>query len=328
MVTPLDWCWPVDCQAGIVEDGNSDLPHSSIIRNRSDRMSTPFLSRLATGSPLLLDGGTGTELSRRGVDLSHPSWTAGILRDDPQILVEIHRDYVQAGAEIITANTFRTHARNLHSLGLADQARELTCRAVDIVREAAGRKPVFIAGSVAPLEDCYSPHSTPDRSALEEEHERMADNLLTAGVDLILIETQVTIREALVASRAAARTGLPFLVSFVCDRHGSVLSGESLESAWREIHSTGLNGFLVNCLPAEEVLQTLAPILAAQPHVPLGAYANTGRLLPDGSWEATSGADPAVYAGFARSWKESGLQILGGCCGTTPEYISSIRNAI
>ncbi|HWL09286.1 MAG TPA: homocysteine S-methyltransferase family protein [Planctomicrobium sp.] len=296
-------------------------------------MSSSFETRLADSKPILLDGATGTELLRRGVDLSHPSWTAGIIRDDPRILKEIHRDYINAGAEIITANTFRTHARNLESLGLADQARDLTCRAVDIVRDAANQQSrVFVAGSVAPLEDCYTPALTPEDSRLKDEHASMAENLKTAGVDLILIETQVTIREAVYAAQAAQSTGLPFLVSFVCNPDGNVFSGESLLDAYHAIAPFQPNGFLVNCLPAEEVLGALASVLALQSSIPSpirsGAYANTGRLMPDGSWEATSGSISAVYAEFARQWKESGLQFLGGCCGTTPEFISAIKDII
>ncbi len=292
-------------------------------------MNHNFAARLAKNAPVLLDGATGTELHRRGVDLNHPSWTARIIRDDPRILQDIHRDYAVAGADIITANTFRTHARNLAPLGLSNQAREMTCLAVEIARQATrGMDHVLVAGSVAPLEDCYSPQLTPNTDQLANEHGTMAENLHAAGVDLILIETQVTIREAITASRAARATGLPFLVSFVCDRHGNVLSGESLAAAFEALAPWQPAGFLVNCLPVEEVLPALEPIRSLSTSIPRGAYANTGRLMPDGSWELTSGKLPAVYAGYAKCWMESGLKIIGGCCGTTPEHITQVHNVI
>lgn len=287
-----------------------------------------LMKRLQNGPPLLLDGATGTELHRRGINLSHPSWTAGVILDDPTVLREIHRDYVQTGADILTANTFRTHHRNVATLGRKVSARDLTCRAVEIAREAAGQTHVMIAGSVAPLADCYSPHLTPGVSELVNEHGMMVENLVTAGVDLILIETQVTIQEAVIAARAAGRSGLPFFISFACLRNGSLLSGESLLDAWSAVAPLAPEAVLVNCLPAEEVLPTLRPLLEQEVPYPLGAYANTGRLMPDRVWESTSGVLPAVYAGFAERWKESGLRVIGGCCGTTPDHISAIHTML
>ncbi|SFI33595.1 homocysteine S-methyltransferase family protein [Planctomicrobium piriforme] len=298
--------------------------HREKTRYEGTPMRAPFLKRLEMPRPLLLDGATGTELARRGIDLNVPSWTAGVIHDQPEVLRQIHRDYVEAGTEIVTAYTFRTHARNLESLGLAHQARELTLRAVEIAREACKEK-AYVAGCVAPLEDCYSPQLTPDIDQLRREHAHMAGFLAEAGVDVILIETQVTIREAVIAAEAAQATGLPFCVSFVCGRSGDLLSGETLVDAWRALASLSPAVFLVNCLPGEEVLSALSPLMANDGGPRLGAYANTGRLLPGGVWEATSGVLPAVYAGYARAWIESGLRVIGGCCGTTPEHISAIR---
>lgn len=290
-------------------------------------MNTPFRDRLAQTRPLLMDGATGTELARRGMNLSAPGWSAAALWERPELLTQIHRDYVAAGAELITANTFRTHARNLQDAGRADQAEHWTRRAVELAREAAGNQ-AYVAGSVAPLEDCYSPQRTPEDAQLRTEHARMAAALVAAGVDLILIETQVTIREALIAAEAARRTGLPFCVSFVCNRRGQVLSGESLREAFEAVLPLEPSALLLNCIPAEEVLGNFAPLGSLLRGTPKGAYANTGRLLPTGSWEATDGAEPAVYAGYARDWMNHGLQLIGGCCGTTPEHISAIRSVI
>lgn len=288
---------------------------------------TAIMDRLSDPKTLLLDGATGTELGRRGVDLSSPAWTAWAILEQPGTLLEVHRDYVAAGAEILTANTFRTHARNLAASGDADRAAELTRKAVEIARTAAGGN-AYIAGSVAPLEDCYSPHLTPAEAELEAEHRQMVLNLTDAGVDLILIETQVTIREAAIAARLAAASGTPFCVSFTCDRSGRILSGESLEEAFRTVAGFRPAAFLVNCLPVEEVLGALEQVEALARGIRLGAYANTGRLLSDGSWESTAGVKPAVYAEFAGEWIEAGISWIGGCCGTTPDHISHLRRII
>lgn len=286
-------------------------------------MRIPIVERLQQSRPLLLDGATGTELARRGVDLNTPSWTAGIIRDDPRKLWEIHHDYAMAGAELVMANTFRTHARNLAAIGQSHAAAAFTREAVAIARDAVGPD-IYVAGSVAPLEDCYSPERTPDEAALTREHGQMASALASSGADFILLETQLTIREARIAAQAAAETGLPFGVSFVCTAQGSLLSGESLLDAFAAIVPLNPAAFLVNCVPVEEVLSDLQPLLETSCPLPLGACANTGRLLPNGSWEATKGILPAVYAEFAALWMSAGLKWIGGCCGTTPEHISSI----
>jgi len=194
-----------------------------------------FLKRLTNRRPILLDGATGTELNRRGVNTDLPLWSAQALVTAPAVLHQVHADYVRAGAEVITANTFRTHRRSLARGGLGERAAELTRQAVDVARQAIHQagygRPSYVAGSLAPLEDCYSPELVPPQAECEQEHAEMARNLAAAGVDLILVETMNTIREARAAVRAARATGLPVLASFVCHGDGNLFSGESIAAA-------------------------------------------------------------------------------------------------
>lgn len=276
---------------------------------------------------LILDGATGTELVRRGFTLTTPLWSAAAITEAPELLEQIHRDYVQAGADIITANTFRTHGRNLREAGMESQAGELTQQAVDIARRTANSS-MLIAGSVAPLEDCYSPDKTPGESELEDEHGRHTDNLKRSGVDLILVETQITIREGTIAARAARATGLPVLVSWTLKTAigpPRLLSGELLQDALDSLAPLRIQGVLLNCIPAEEVLPAFQSVQGSDIWLK-GAYANTGRLYADGSWGDTTATNPAVYAGYAQSWKCFGFHILGGCCGTTPEHVSLLKS--
>lgn len=277
--------------------------------------------------PLLLDGPTGTELSRRGYDVNVPGWSASALVHAAELLRSIHADYVAAGAALITANTFRTHARNVEQAALGQSAAELTNHAVRLAREAAGGR-ALIAGSQAPLEDCYSPHLVPPDSELRGEHRSHAHNLAAAGADLILIETMSTIREAVAASEAARETGLPFFVSFVCraDPAGRLLSGESLADAARAILPHGPTALLINCLPAPAAAQLLPQLRAAAPDLPLGVYANTAQLQPDGRWTDTPATDPAIYARHAADWLAAGAKIIGGCCGATPAHIAALAD--
>ncbi len=287
---------------------------------------TSLRDRLKSGPPLLLDGATGTELARRGIPVDVPGWSAPAIDSAPAVVRAIHADYLAAGAEIITANTFRTHARSVGGAGGERVAAELTRRAVALARDA-GAGGAWVAGSQAPLEDCYSPQLVPPDAELEREHRAMAEQLAAAGVDVILVETQNAIREAVAATRAAARTGLPVFVSFVCDRAGRLLSGESIPAAVRGVLPWQPDALLVNCLPAETVAPALRELRAAAPSIAIGAYANVGYADARGRWVATAG-DPAAYAEHAREWLLLGAAIVGGCCGTTPEYIARLRELL
>lgn len=289
-----------------------------------------FLERLREDRVLLLDGALGTELARRGFPLSSALWSAAALLDDPQLVQTIHQDYVKAGAELLTANTFRTHRRNLAAVGLGDRARKLTAKAVELARAAANSSshPVWVAGSQAPLGDCYSPEDVPDEEALIREHAEMSRNLADAGVDAILVETQNTIREAACALSAATLTGLPVLVSFVCGQDARLLSGETLTDAVIAIRSFRPSAILVNCLPAAAVPKALTELRTNARDVPIGVYANVGCYDATEGWITTPMEEPETYAQETLRWRDLGAKLIGGCCGTTPEHIRQTRLAL
>ncbi len=283
---------------------------------------------------MLLDGATGTELNRRGVNTDLPLWSARALLQAPDVLGQIHGDYVRAGAELITANTFRTHRRSLARAGLGDQAASLTGLAVSIAREAVRAARVgrdcCVAGSLAPLEDCYSPELVPPQAECEREHAEMARHLAEAGVDLILVETMNTIREARAATRAARATGLPVLTSFVCRSDGCLFSGESLTEAVAAIAPLGVAGLLVNCTPSTTIHEPFGElrraVLAQPARVPVtGLYANIGRTNNISGWTNTADVSPLEYAQLASGWLTQGANLIGGCCGTTPAHIAALR---
>jgi S-methylmethionine-dependent homocysteine/selenocysteine methylase len=274
--------------------------------------------RLASGPPLLLDSAMGSELERRGLELDLPLWSARALVEAPELVAAIHRENVAAGADILTANTFRTTRTALDESGNAERAPALTHSAVRIAREAAREagRPVMVAGSVAPLFDCYRPDLVPeDASRLGREHALLVAELAAAGVDFLLLETFGTRREAVAAAGAARESGLPFAASVVTDGGGRLLSGESLdetaEALWRE----GALAVCVNCVSSRKIGADLVLLSAAARGRPFGGYANI--LSEDDS--------PQQYARIAEEWLELGARIVGGCCGTRPEHIASIR---
>jgi homocysteine S-methyltransferase len=283
--------------------------------------------RLSQKDGVILDGATGTELERRGFPLNGPGWSARAIEGAPDLLRSIHRDYVAAGADILTANTFRLHARNLAEWGREHDGEALVRQAVELAREAAESN-ALVGASLAPIGDCYSPELVPPAQIIEEEHAVLARLLQAAAADLILVETMVAIREALAASRAAARTGIPFLVSFVCGPEARLLSGESLHDAVLAVRDTSPTAICVNCVSVAHVEDALDVLAETTCSVPFGVYANTGERGPDGLWRVTTAAEPAVYAVHAAAWRSRGAKLIGGCCGTTPDHIRAIKHML
>lgn len=284
--------------------------------------------RLRSGPPLLLDGATGTELERRGAYTGLPLWGTHALLDRPELVAEIHADYAAAGAEILTANTFRTQRRALDHGGIGRRAAELTARAVHLAREGARRAgrgdTVLIAGSDPTLEDCYQPDRVPEDAALEREHAEHQRNLAEAGADLLLIETINSIREAVAALRVAR--GLPAVVSFICDGHARLLSGEPLRDALAAVAGLGPLAVCVNCLPPSAVPPCL-PVLRGS-GLPFGVYANLGAPADDTGFARTEDCTPEQLAGLAAEWCAAGARIAGGCCGTTPAHVRAIAERL
>jgi S-methylmethionine-dependent homocysteine/selenocysteine methylase len=292
-----------------------------------DMLLSEFLSIKET---LILDGAMGTALERSGVSIALPLWSATALRTAPFVVRNIHWFYLSAGADILTTNTFRTNIRTLRRAGLLEEWEELNLKAVEFAFEARDRyretRPVLVAASIAPVEDCYSPDRTPHDVQLEVEHFAQAEFLARTGIDFFLIETMPTVREALAAARACRQTGKEFAVSFVCDASGSLLSGEPLEDAVFAVSQTGPAAILVNCISAKNAHVPLA-ILARHSLVPFGCYANVGAPTATGS-DIRHDVTRNEFAESALHWKQLGARIIGGCCGTTPEHIKAVNHKL
>jgi methionine synthase I (cobalamin-dependent) len=259
-----------------------------------------------------------------------PLWSAWPLLESPELVLAIHQAEAAAGAEILTANTFRTHRRTLAREGLEARSAELTRTAVALAREAArgAGRPAFVVGSLSPLEDCYRPDLVPEGEALEREHAMQAESLAAAGVDGILVETQNTVREIAAAARWARATGLPVIASMITDGEGHLLSGEPLEEAVRSVASLKLEALSINCVPARRLGADLLRLAAAAPGVPLAAYGNLGPPSGEDRTVFTQDISPGDYAVLARDWLGTGARILGGCCGTTTAHTAALRRVL
>jgi S-methylmethionine-dependent homocysteine/selenocysteine methylase len=279
----------------------------------------------------ILDGAMGTELQRRGQRTLLPLWSAHALINTPDLTRQIHSEYVLAGAEVLTATSFRTSRYTLAKTNMEYQAEALTYRAVQLAREAAASAPrsqkIRIAGSIAPLEDCYRPDLAPSDDILRREHRAQAGLLADAGVDLLLVETQNSIREARIATEAALAQRIPVWVS-LCPKDGQALfSGEPLREAVQTIAQLKPEAILVNCCPPL-IAQEAVKILAAEWDGPWGVYPNFG--IPEDETDSNFAdyLSPAKFAEWGMEIVSEGAQIIGGCCGTRVVHIAELSASL
>jgi S-methylmethionine-dependent homocysteine/selenocysteine methylase len=211
-----------------------------------------------------------------------------------------------------------------------DQAMSMTQQAVTIAQKAislSNNTSAFVAGSIAPLGDSYTPENTLSERKLNKEHRLMSKILVSSGVDLLLVETMSTILEAVIATSAAISTGCPTFISLVCNRDGSLLSGESLHDAIASLLPLNPHAMLINCTSAPDVLSPLQA-LRKYTNLPIGAYANVGYLNEQKNWVQTMAVNPDCYAKHALSWSAAGATLIGGCCGTQPNHIDTLRKLL
>jgi len=279
-------------------------------------------------TPFLLDGATGSELDRAGVDVGMPLWSANAILEAPEILRQVHIAYLEAGAQAISTNTFRTHERSLAKAGMGDRAEELTAKAVEIARSAVNEvnTDALVFGSVAPLEDCYSPELAPLSKVCEEEHSKMIKHLVNSGVDLVLIETMCSAHEAIAA---ASVVNCEWAISMCVQTGelGKLLDGTPLTEVIQEFEDAKFIG--INCYPATKLTEQIAYLRSIAPtHMPIAAYGNVGYADDEGGWINTDAIDPNIFAEYAMDWVKAGASIVGGCCGTTPKTIKSIQRRL
>ena len=281
--------------------------------------------------PILLSGGFGTELGRRGCDTRLPLWSARALLDDPDAVQALHVDYLRAGARIVTTNTFRADPRTVTQARRGRTHIDLVKTAARLAREAVAEvspeRAVLVAGSVGPVRDCYDPGVVPDDAALRRDHWRRLWAQECAGVDLVFVETMNTVREAVTALETA-RPWLPAVVAFVCAPGGRLLSGESIAEAVAAVEPHDPLAILVNCCSPPVASEALAELLVATDR-PVGVYAN-GRGRPDDEtgWRFEGGTSDHEYVREARRWLDMGARLVGGCCGTSPRTIAKLAGLL
>jgi homocysteine S-methyltransferase len=278
------------------------------------------------GIPLLLDGAMGTELLRRGVPTPLPLWSAPANAEHPAVVEAIHADYVAAGCQLITTNTFRTSLYALEKTAERYRWATWNRQAVTLARRAA-RDRAWVLGSVTTLEDCYRPDLVPDNLQLQRYHTRQIDLLASLEVDGLLLETFNTLRELSVAFSCARRHDLPVLASALLRDAAHVYDGTPIQKLVRWAQRARPDVLLVNCATSETLDGALS-LLRRQLDLPLGVYANVGQPGGEMGFEFTHAYTPRDYALWAARWAMLELRIIGGCCGTTPTYLQAVGKAV
>jgi homocysteine S-methyltransferase len=305
---------------------------------------TSLNERLRIGEIILIDGGVSTEIQQRGVALDRDVWSGIAHKTHPDLVRKVHEDYVQAGAEVITANTFSTARHVLESIGLGDEVKTINAEAVQLAKAArtnAARGEVWIAGSMSSMPPLNSPREVAAGKQAAANYRELAEILAEAGVDLIIAEMMINFSSAHLVIEAALSTGLPVWVGYsamVAD------DGVSLVS-WR-------SGDTADTAPPDDfgaLVEAIAPLGGAAAGImhsrvadtgpaleilgrhwsgPKLAYAETGRFeKPD--WIFEEICAPNEYAEEVERWMtEYGVQIVGGCCGTGPEHIRVLKERL
>jgi S-methylmethionine-dependent homocysteine/selenocysteine methylase len=280
---------------------------------------------LERGGTLILDGGTGTELRRRGVPLDALTWSARASLTHYDELRRLHADYIAAGADVITTNTFATTRFVLEAAGHGAEFATLNTRAVAAAREAretSGRD-TAIGGSISCLPPRFDVRAYPDERAECAAYLELAETLAEAGVDLLMLEMMQETRHAPLACAAAKAVGLPVWLGVSC-RVGAdnQLVGFDfplvpLTKCLDALLPFAPDGIAVMHSPVAAIVPALEEIRARWPG-PLGAYPEIG---DDAAMPAVT---PEKLAAHANEWLRRGAQIVGGCCGTQPAHIRAL----
>jgi homocysteine S-methyltransferase len=290
------------------------------------------------GAPVLLDGAMATELAERGFELRAPLFSARALDDAPELIEQIHMDYLRAGAQVLRCNSFGLHVSTLAAAGLAHRQAELLRIAValpDAVRRRE-RSQVRIAGSIPPRPRANQ--SDPPELA-RAEYLRYAELLVEAGADLILLETFTHVDEARLALEGLAEISLPVWLAIVAGAPvpGSrrpdgtrLLGGDELALLGAILRGRDLRRpdvVLLNCTQIDAVPAALDAMLAEiDPEIPLGLYPHLGKQRYDGVWIDRI-VEPDVFAEQVRAWMHSRTRfvVAGACCGSRPAYIEALQ---
>lgn len=279
----------------------------------------------------LLDGGMGQELIRRSSQPPSPLWSAKVMMDEPEFVEAVHREYIEAGAQVLTLNTYSATPERLARDASEDMFEPLQAKAIEIALAAKGNSDTQIAGCLPPLFGSYHPEMAPDYDTCLATYRKVVACQREA-VDLFLCETMSSIKEAETATLAGKESGKPVWCALSLDDDDGMKlrSGESVEAGIEASKKAGADAILFNCSLPEAINQAMPTL--AQCGVPFGAYANgftkANDLKIGGTVDvlkARTDLGPNEYADFCQQWVNQGATIIGGCCEVGPAHIAELK---
>ncbi len=295
------------------------------------------VAKLFTGGTVLCDGAMGSMLYGRGIFINRCYDELNV--SQPELIREVHTEYLQAGAVVIETNTFGANAVRLERYGLEGRVWELNTTGVNLARQCVEQmrekhaSEAFVAGAIGPLGVRLGPESKVTEgeayAAFAQQVKALAEGGQGVGADLIVIETMTGMAEAGLALRAAKKEGrgLPVIVMVTADEQGNCLDGTTAEDAARQLTKGGADAIGCNCSEGPALVLSVIERMRKVTGVPLAAMPNAGtpKSIDGRSLYLTS---PEYMASFAKKFVKAGAKFVGGCCGTTPQYIRSMRGAL
>jgi 5-methyltetrahydrofolate--homocysteine methyltransferase len=272
---------------------------------------------------LVSDGATGTNLQKRGLPkgLSPESWVF----DNPQTVIQLHRDFIAAGSNIILTDTFGGSPIRLAKSGLRGRVAELNQAAVAQARKAAESTSTWVAGSIGPTGELLQPNGQIGENEMRAAFVEQARALAEAGVDLIVVETQFDLAEARIAIEAVRSVStLPLVCSFSFDRGTRTMMGVKPSQLAAELEPLRVDLLGINC--GRNIPDNLKALqeLRASTRLPIWFKPNAGLPHTNESGESVYEITPEQMGAQAALWVENGAAIVGGCCGTSPEHLHQI----
>jgi len=275
---------------------------------------------------VVLDGGTGTMLQRRGLP-------AGISPEQfclehPDVLQGIQAEYFDAGSDMVCAPTFGANRIKLKNYGLEQRVDEINRRLAEISLQMAHSRGRLVAGDVGPTGAFFAPFGEREFDEGIEIFQEQIRALAGAGVDVLLFETMIDIQEARIALLAARQvTALPVIVSMTFDEHGKTLTGSDPLTCLNILQSLGAAAFGINCSTGPEAMLELVKQLKDDARIPLMVKPNAGLpVVVDGQTVFPMSAE--AFGAFTEAFCDAGVNFIGGCCGTTPEHIREVSRRL
>jgi methionine synthase I (cobalamin-dependent)/5,10-methylenetetrahydrofolate reductase len=279
---------------------------------------------------LVADGAMGTQLRAylHGDDREGALELLNLSR--PELVMHIHREYVEAGADVLMTNTFGASTLRLRALGREGDLEAVNRRAVELARAVAegAPRPIWVAGSIGPLGALRYPADAIRPEAMQAVFERQVQALVVAGVDLFVIETMDDLREVVAATAAALATGKPVVAQVVSSDGETVAGHIDLYTVVKKLEAMGVDAVGLNCRIGPDAMLEVARKLASFVSRPLALQPNAGSLLVDTYGRMEVVGRPGAFATLARACPELGVGLVGGCCYTTPEHVAALKETL